>query len=271
MQITRVTALLLLVISCMSVPEKQPVQALQDLVYAERGDTVLLADVFLPSGPGPFPAVLLLHSGSWRRGSKARMRLVGEEFARQGIVAVAANYRLSPAARFPAQIYDCRDALRWMRSHASTFHIRPDSIGVLGYSAGGHLALLLGLSGNEHRQEFANVKAIATAGAPADLTDLIGNPMVSDLLGGSKGAKPQVYKMASPVSYVTSDDPPVLLMHGAYDWIVPNHQSQQIAAELKAKGVPVEYYELPMGHVRTTTGFNATEVAIAIDFFKRKL
>lgn len=267
----RIIALLLLTVSCMSVPEKQSVQTLQNLVYAERDDRVLLADVFLPAGPGPFPAVLLLHSGSWRRGSKARMKQVGEEFARQGIVAVAANYRLSPEARFPAQIYDCRDALRWIRANAHTFRIKPDAIGVLGYSAGGHLALLLGLSGNEHRKEFANVKAIATAGAPADLLELIGNPMVSDLLGGSKEAKRQVYKMASPVSYVTSDDPPVLLMHGTYDWIVPHHQSLQIAAELQAKGVPVEYYELPMGHVRTTTGYNATEVGIAIDFFKRKL
>lgn len=271
MQFIRPVAFLLLITSCMSVPEKEPVQLLQDLVYAERDHKVLLADVYMPAGPGPFPAVLLLHSGSWRRGSKARMRLVGEEFARQGIVAVAANYRLSPEARFPSQIHDCRDALRWMRSNASTFRIKADSIGVLGYSAGGHLALLLGLSGNEHRKEFGNVKAIATAGAPADLADLIGNPLVSDFLGGSKEAKPVVYKMASPVNYVTADDPPVLLMHGTYDWIVPHHQSLHIASELQARGVPVEYYELPMGHVRTTTGFNATEVAIAIDFFKRKL
>lgn len=272
MQFVFLLAALCVFAGCSSLPSgAEPVREIHNQVYAEHEGKNLMADVFLPQSPGPHPAILLLHSGSWRHGSKSRMADVGRAFAREGFVAVAANYRLTNEARFPAQIHDTRDALRWMKENHERLEIQPNAVGILGYSSGGHLALLAGLTGNEHRSILADVQAIAVAGAPSNLETLVSNPAVYALLGGWKSDKPRAYSFASPVQYATPDDPPVLLMHGKYDMIVPESQSKAMAEKLASAGVQVEFRELPYGHMRTTLTYNGSEVAAAVRFFKETL
>ena len=117
-----------------------------DVAYADRGDKPLLADVYLPPGEGPFPGVLCIHGGAWRFGDKKRMKGIARQLANNGYTAVAIDYRLAPKHVFPAQLEDCRAALRWIRANANRYHVDPKRIAVFGYSAGGHLAALLGVT-----------------------------------------------------------------------------------------------------------------------------
>jgi triacylglycerol lipase len=123
----------------------EPFTIHRDQVYATVDGRDLLADVLVPSGQGPFPAVLVIHGGAWTVGGKAQLRFAAERFARRGYVAVCIAYRLAPRYTFPAQIDDCRAALRWMCQQAERFRIDPRHIAAYGYSAGGHLAVLLGV------------------------------------------------------------------------------------------------------------------------------
>lgn len=247
----------------------------RDVVYAAPDGLDLTADIYVPAGPGPFAAVLVLHSGSWARGNKSRMDDVAGELARSGFVVMNANYRLVPDAQFPAPLHDCRAAVRFLRENAAPYGVDRERIAAVGYSAGGHLALMLALSESEEETESgqpsSRLQAVATAGAP---TDLLGLPDVSSIrnfVGADRESTPEDYRRASPIYFASADDPPVLLVHGQYDIIVPVEQSVRMAAALQASGVPVERRELPRGHVRTTTGFNAEQVALIVSFLRRTL
>lgn len=244
---------------------------LRNEVYSQPDGAPLHADALIPQGPGPFPAVLLLHSGSWRRGDKERVSAAAAEFARRGFVAVSLNYRLSDRARFPAQLEDARAALAWTHANAARLRVAPDRIGVMGYSAGGHLALLLGLAPAENSASALRPRAIVGAAAPSDLWELIENPAVVALIGGRKSEMEEQYRGASPIRHASADDPPTLLLHGVYDAIVPVEQSRRMAAALERVGAPVELRELPHGHTRMTVGYNELETQLAIEFFKRTL
>jgi acetyl esterase/lipase len=122
----------------------------RDLAYGKGADTELKLDLAMPkTGAGPFPAVVFLHGEGWRAGNRQQMNHFIEGMARLGYVGVTVEYRLVPAARFPAQIEDCKAAVRWLRANAKKYRIRPDRIGVVGFSAGGHLASMLGVTGKE--------------------------------------------------------------------------------------------------------------------------
>ncbi|MGH7292662.1 MAG: alpha/beta hydrolase, partial [Myxococcota bacterium] len=107
----------------MRAPDATAITTQRDLTYARRPDGDLRADVYLPASPGPHPGVLLVHPGSWQRGSRRDLASVGERLAARGYVAVSIDYRLAPENRFPAQLDDCRDALIWMRDHAGALQI----------------------------------------------------------------------------------------------------------------------------------------------------
>ena len=120
------------------------VDVLRNQVFVERDSGPLAADVYRPRGAGPFPGMLVVHGGAWRMGARADLATIANGLAEHGYTAVAIDYRLAPTYKFPAQIYDCQAAVRWMRSHASELKIDPTRIGGFGYSAGGHLVALLG-------------------------------------------------------------------------------------------------------------------------------
>ncbi len=117
-----------------------------DQVYAERDSGPLKADLYVPQGEGPFPAMIIIHGGAWATGTKEQLAGVAKALARLGYTSAAISYRLAPQHQFPAQIYDCQAAVRWLRANAAKYKIDPDRIGGYGYSAGGELVALLGRS-----------------------------------------------------------------------------------------------------------------------------
>jgi acetyl esterase/lipase len=155
--------------------------------------------------------VLVVHGGSWQRGSKSRMAPTAARLAARGYVAVSIDYRLAPANQFPAQLYDCEEALRWMRANSERLHLDPAHIGGFGYSAGAHLVALLATTGPADGLEEvaggadgdARLQAAVLGGAPVDLGRFFPNPAMRLLLGAWPGERPDVYAMASPITFVT--------------------------------------------------------------------
>jgi acetyl esterase/lipase len=222
-----------------------------DIVYAEPGGTGLKLDVVRPAeGDGPFPAVFVIHGGGWRAGKKDDSRGALMEFARRGYVAVSPQYRFAPKETFPAQIHDVKAAVRWLKAHAKEYKVDTDHVGAMGFSAGGHLAMMLGLTGPSDGLEGdaaegapdTKVRAVVNYFGPTDLAAAdfpeATRPIIRDLLGGTPGEKPQVATQASPLTYVSSGDAPVLTFQGTKDPLVPPNQATRLSDAMTAAGVP---------------------------------
>ena len=255
-----------------------------DLVYSRVDGTELKLDLARPAeGRGPFPAIIVIHGGAWRGGSKDSNRGLLLQLARQGYVAISPQYRFCPEVPFPAQVVDCKAAVRWLRSHADDYQVAPDHIGAMGFSAGGHLALMLGLTGPDDGLEgpvaavapSSKVQAVVNFFGPTDLAaaDIpeASQPLVRDFLGGRPEEAAETARRASPVTFVTADDPPVLTFQGTKDPLVPYSQALTLAEALSREGVPgrVELL-IGAGH-----GFaeddNQRTLAEALAFFNRHL
>lgn len=242
--------------------------------YVERDSGPVKADVYVPRGEGPFPGVLVVHGGAWRMGNRAQLGGVAQLLAEHGFTAVAISYRLAPQYKFPAQIDDCKAAVRWMRTEAAKWKIDPERIGGFGYSAGAHLVSLLGTTGPDDGLEGAadsatlpstRLQAVAAGGAPCDFRIL---PPAEDFLafwlGGSRGETPEQYRLASPASFVTPDDPPFFFFHGENDQLVPLMSPTQMRQELAAAGVAAELYVVPkLGHIACCMDRTAIDRAVA--------
>lgn len=256
---------------------KQPVPApaghsftvYRDVTYTPPDwPEALQADVYVPSGKGPFPGVLVVHGGGWQAGSRNNMGRVARMLARMGMVAVNISYRLAPEYRFPAQLYDLQQAVRWMRVNHEKYQIDPRHIGALGYSAGGHLVALLGtvIPGGPLDSPYGGrrtrVEAVAAGGAPTDLRKLHLPQYLPDFLGGTKAEIPQRYALASPILHVRKTTPPFFLFHGQLDRLVPFSQAKAFAANLKHFGVHVELYRMPLrNHVLSAISTDAWKAA----------
>jgi acetyl esterase/lipase len=222
-----------------------------DIVYSRAGGEDLKLDVCAPKNlRGPFPAVVLIHGGGWEGGCKGGFQATSLALAERGYVALTIDYRLAPRHKFPAQLDDCRTAVRWLRAHAERYQVDPDRVGVFGASAGGHLALLLALAepkGGSHDQgeypeQSCKVQAVVNLMGPTDLSRP-GWPeytegLLTGLVGGSRDKIPAAYVSASPLNYVRPGLPPVLTIHGTVDRLVPYEQAKLLhAALLEAGGV----------------------------------
>ena len=200
----------------------------KDVAYVERSGKPILSDLYVPKGEGPFPAVLVVHGGAWRSGNKMQLATFAERLAQNGYTAVAISYRLAPEFVFPAQIEDCKSAVRFMRKNAAKYKIDSNRMGAMGYSAGGHLVALLGttdatcgLEGPDADGTDTRLQCIVAGGAPCDFCTLPEDgEMLAFWLGGTRHNKQQVYEQASPLSYVTKDDPPIFFFHGGKDNLV---------------------------------------------------
>jgi acetyl esterase/lipase len=255
-----------------------PPKVYRDLVYARWKATTLHADVYVPPGKGPFPGVFLIHGGGWARGEKRDMTSVAERLAARGYVAINLSYRLAPRWRFPASVVDMKDAARWAAEQAADWRLDTTRLGAFGYSAGAHLALMLGMTGPDagfdalgrFRGATPRLKAIVAGGAPTELTGGNYNDYYKSYFGVPPWKDKDVYRRASPLTYVSADDPPTFLYHGRNDWIVDVEQSRRLRDGLTAVRVPVEYYEPFFGHVATFL-FDETEVQLALAFLDRHL
>ncbi|MGO9469909.1 MAG: alpha/beta fold hydrolase [Isosphaeraceae bacterium] len=225
--------------------------AVQEIVYTKAGSAELKLDLMSPTeGEGPFPAVLVIHGGAWRTGNKADVRPIMPDFVRHGYVAISPQYRFCPKEIFPAQVHDVKAAVRWIKANAKKYRIDPDRIGAIGFSAGGHLALMLGLTapsdGLEGESATAGadsrVKAVVNFFGPTDLAakdiPAISEPLVKDFLGGTPAEKPDAARKASPLTYVSKDDAPVLTFQGTKDPLVPYTQAVKLAQAMSTAGVP---------------------------------
>lgn len=201
-----------------------------DIAYATVNGTSLALDMARPSkGDGPFPAVVILHGGAWREGNKSSNRPLLAKYAARGYVAISPQYRFCPKDPFPAQVYDVKAAVRWLRAHHEQYKIDADHIGAMGFSAGGHLALMLGVTGPDDGLEgevgagapSSRVQAVVNYFGPTDLvvTDLPPgiDGILSDFLGGRASEKPDIARRASPITFVTHDDAPILTFQGTAD------------------------------------------------------
>ena len=225
----------------------------RDRTYTPSGwPQPLFADVYIPEGAGPFPAVLVVHGGGWQSGDRAQVESIARRIARRGYVAVNITYRLVPGALFPAPVLDLQQALRWMQQNAATYRIDPDRIGAWGYSAGAHLAALVGALGPGDRlyAEGARIKAVVAGGTPADLRKFHGGTLVPNFLGERWRESSTAFRESSPAAYVTPLDPPTFLYHGTWDLLVPLDQATDYKAALDQAGVPNELYLMRgLGHI----------------------
>jgi acetyl esterase/lipase len=229
-----------------------------DVVYGKAGGKELKLDLARPTeGKGPFPAVICLHGGGWRMGNKRDMRAWIQLLARKGYVAASVGYRLAPDHTFPAQIEDCKAAVRFLRANAEKYAIDKDRFAAIGYSAGGHLACLLALTnekhgweGREHLTESSRVQAVVDYFGPTDLTlfakdETAQRGMLGPFIGVKYSENPAAHEKASPIKYVTKNAPPFLIFHGTKDLVVSIEHSRKLAAKLKDPGVEVKLVEVP--------------------------
>ncbi|HEU5117359.1 MAG TPA: alpha/beta hydrolase, partial [Isosphaeraceae bacterium] len=208
---------------------QEAIEQANDIVYREVDGRELKLDLARPSGDGPFPGLVAIHGGGWRAGDKSAMRPLLAEAARHGYVAISPQYRFAPNSPFPAQIHDVKAAVRWLKGHAKEYHLDADHIGAVGFSAGGHLSLMLGVTDRDDGLEGeasedapdTRIQAVVNYFGPSNLgaeniPDPV-KPMLKDLLGGAPAEKPELTKQASPLTFVTSDDPPTLTFQGTKD------------------------------------------------------
>lgn len=256
----------------------------RDLEYSRPDDQPLLLDLYRPkAGQGPLPVVIWVHGGGWLNGSKDSCPAAW--LATNGYAVASINYRLSTAAQWPAQIDDCRAAVRWLRSHAGRLGWNPDRIGAWGSSAGGHLVALMGTLPLPKVEKISSaVQAVCDWFGPSDLLtmppNVVGPKRSAEEVAKSNGAKllgapipdiPDKAKLASAFHQVSKDDAPFLIMHGDADPQVPLEQSEKLAKKLKEAGVPVTLQVLTGGG-HGGTAFNTPEVrAMVKEFFDRTL
>jgi acetyl esterase/lipase len=268
-----------------------PVRVLRDLEYVPGGHKRNKLDLYLPrqvdrrdENSGPLPLIVWVHGGAWLGGSKKNCPAI--RFVRKGYAVASINYRLSQHAIFPAQIQDCKAAIRWLRASSERYGLDPKRIGVWGSSAGGHLVALLGTAGDV--KEFdkgrnlkfsSRVQAVCDYFGPTDFTRISRFPSKirhdapdspeSKLIGGPVLENKEACRRVNPITYVTKDDPPFLIVHGDKDQSVPHNQSQLLYEALKKAGVKVKFHTVKgAGHGR----FNSPQVDKMVDdFFDRHL
>lgn len=247
--------------------------------YSRPADGELLLDAYLPRGEGPFPAVVVIHGGGWRSGDRFQLALHAWWFARKGIAAFAIDYRLAPLHPWPAQIHDCKAAVRWVKTHARECRVDPERVGAYGYSAGGHLAALLGTADGSAGLEGdapegapdTRVAAVCAGGAPVEFRDTVpASKALVYWLGSTLDERPEVYHAASPIAHVSPDDPPFLFYHGTADALVSPDEPRRMKEALEAAGVEAEIHPVPgAGHI--LAALSPTAVQKAARFFQEKL
>ena len=207
-------------------------------------------------GSGPFPAVLCIHGGGFRAGTREGYDGLCVQLAQKGYVAATVTYRLSPAARFPSAVQDCKTAVRWLRANAAKYRIDPTRIGATGGSAGGHLALFLGLTagvpefeGDGYLGYSSAVSCVVSFSGPTDFTKSYNRSVdAGDVLplffGGNLSTKLREHIQGSPLNWVTPRAAPTLCIHGTADPYVAYEQAQWLVDRLKTSAVPVELLTL---------------------------
>ncbi len=220
---------------------------IKNVSYDDRFGDATTMDIYLPSGaPAHSPAIMMIHGGAWRSGSKDAYHDAAVRMARSGWVAVSINYRLGAAGVYPRAVQDCVCALAYLRKHADEYGIDPRRIAVTGYSAGGQLASLIGVAANapEHVPDCAagGTGLPAAVISSAGVQDFHGHDhqWVQDFLGGSESEVPDNYNTASPVFHVAPGKPPLLMITGGADWFASDKDLAHMRDAMRAAGNDAE-------------------------------
>lgn len=253
-------------------------QIFRDLAYVTNGHERQKLDLYLPDQGENHPLLIWVHGGAFRMGSKEGNEHdpVPVHYVEQGYAVASLNYRLSQHAIFPAQIEDCKAAVRWLRAHAASYQLDPNRFGAWGPSAGGHLVAMLGTTGHvtafevgEHLEVSSRVQCVVDYFGPTDFLQMdtqrppdgmshdTPDSPESALIGGPIQEHPEKTARANPITYVTAAAPPFLIVHGDQDPLVPYGQSVLLVEALRQVGAEVTFYTVKgAGH----GGFTDPEV-----------
>lgn len=234
-------------------------KVVKDIPYVNNTNPRQALDLALPPSKSdkPLPVIAFIHGGAWRAGKKdGGLNRIADLVRSRKYAGISIGYRLSDEAKWPAQIHDCKAAIRWIRGNAKKYNLDPNRIAVYGTSAGGHLVAMLGVSGGvkelegtlgSHTNQSSRVTAVANYFGPSNLLTMGDFPSKMDhnaanspeslLIGGAIQENKEKANAASPLNYVTSDDAPMLLVHGDADPLVPFNQSEILDAALDRAGV----------------------------------
>jgi acetyl esterase/lipase len=233
-------------------------EILHNLAYARVGDKDLLLDLYLPQqAERPRPTIVWVHGGAWRQGSKENPRAA--RMTERGYAVASISYRLSQEATFPAQIHDCKAAVRWLRANAGQYNLDAARFGAWGASAGGHLVAMLGTTGDVAALEGAGgnlayssrVQAVCDFFGPSDflrMNDVSGtmdhdapDSPESQLVGGPIQDNPEAVARANPITYLKPGAPPFLIVHGDRDFTVLINQSELLYEALTGAGIAATF------------------------------
>lgn len=253
-------AMLIALLSCVMAGCLSPGEAARaerNVVYTRVTEKEMALDIFFPrtTNSAPRPVAVNLHGGGWSRGAKwnGTGLIAMPELLKRGYVVVSINYRLAPRNKFPAQIEDAKCAIRFLRAHAKEYNLDTNRIAAMGGSAGGHLAGLLGTTDPSAgfdayggwTNESSQVQAVVDMFGPSDLVYAVQQKEGIALLGGyvfgAKSHDDDIFRRASPVTYVNSNTPPFFILHGEHDSLVNLSQSERMRDALEKAGVPVEF------------------------------
>ena len=271
------------------------VVVMHDIRYREGTSKYWTLDLACLNGAidRPRPAIVVIHGGGWIQGDKSSFSRSKPlppgnivNFARQGFVAATINYRLSDEAMFPAALHDCKNAVRFLRAHANEFGIDPERIGAWGNSAGGHLALLLGMVAADQKLEgdgsyldqSSLVQSVASDSGPIDLAYQYQHNQIQSVIGMFLGGPPEgsrleEYRRASPIHYISAATPPLLLIYGGQDEQVGVETADEFVVALNRAGrKDVNYYRLGLvGHCPYSLKGVTTLPPVMNEFFARTL
>lgn len=272
-------------------PVPAGVTAHRNLSYVTNGHERQKLDLYVPEKAGdPVPIIVWIHGGAWMSGDKNGCPPLNSGYIPRGYAAASLDYRLSGDAIFPAQIEDCKAAIRWLRAHAKEYNLDPTRIGVWGSSAGGHLVALLGTTGEtrefdvgENLDQSSAVQAVSDFFGPTDVLQMDAhavpgarlkhdpaNSPESRLIGGSIQENKDQAARVNPITYLTKNAAPHLIVHGDQDPTVPHHQSELLFAALKKASVPVRFHTIKGAeHGRGFAGKEISEMVAA--FFDHRL
>lgn len=252
--------------------------------FANPDNQHLQVDLARPKeGSGPFPAVVCIHGGGFRAGTREGYDKLCLTLAQRGYVAITVTYRLAPAYPFPAAVQDCKAAVRWLRANAAKYHVDPARVGVTGGSAGGHLAQFLGVTagvkefeGEGNLDQSSAVSCVVNFYGPSDFTKSYDKSVdAAEVLplffGGNLETKRREHIVGSPLYWVTPDAAPTLCVHGTEDKYVAYEQATWIVDRLKACAVEANLITLEgAGHGFKGADAQKAEAAL-LEFFDQHL